>query len=533
MAWAESNERKRDPELTASYQRWCPLPAGISAGDVVDDATWRDLDLDAVSGQLDRTLTTAGECVLHRLLRLPIGGTPELEARRRAIAALDADPAARQQILAALRPAARRWDSGPDLLRLVWDKSPEPGPPAWYFTAMVLFAILATLAAVGTLSLGWFLAAMGMFVANFATHTAVVRRSEGRLSAMRQLRALLRAARGLQAAQHPEFRPAREPLDGALGTTRRIERRLGWMLHNSRVASNDFAELFMDYLNQLLLIEVQLYYSLLPLLRTQRAALQTVFETVGSFDAWQGLAAHRSAEPEWCEAEFGEAEPVLAITAARHPLLEEAVPNSLDLRSAGVVVTGSNMSGKTTFLRTVAVNALLAQTIGRCRAEHYRGQRLRIFSLLDQSDDLSTGTSYYLAAAERMRTLVQLAEEPATVLALVDEPLDGTNSAERFAASQAILRYVAERSGRVLVTTHDLELARLLESCGLFTSHHFSDYADATGMHFDYTMHPGLAYHANAIAVLVMLGFPKAITDAATAAATAAAAPMSLTPRLH
>ena len=144
--------------------------------------------------------------------------------------------------------------------------------------------------------------------------------------------------------------------------------------------------------------------------------------------------------------------------------------NSIVLRSGqGVLVTGSNMSGKSTFLRTVGVNAILAQTIGTCLARTYAAPVFVVRSCIGRSDDLVGGKSYYLAEVEALLGLVEASETADCCLFLLDELFRGTNAVERIAAGEAVLReLLLSRPGHdkhhvALAATHDGELVDLLE----------------------------------------------------------------------
>jgi DNA mismatch repair ATPase MutS len=146
---------------------------------------------------------------------------------------------------------------------------------------------------------------------------------------------------------------------------------------------------------------------------------------------------------------------------------------------------------------------------------------MRIIASMNESDDLIEGKSYYLAEAERLLAMVRASEHEGVLLALIDEPLAGTNSPERLAASREILRYLASHNGLVIASTHDVELVSQLQANQQYEAYHFSDQADEQGIRFDYKLRPGLDYHGNAIKVLKYLGYPQVIIENALASMTA------------
>ena len=209
----------------------------------------------------------------------------------------------------------------------------------------------------------------------------------------------------------------------------------------------------------------------------------------------------------------------------RHPLLQRAVPNSITVgRGRGVLVTGSNMSGKSTFLRTVGVNAILAQTINTCLAREYRAPIFHVRSCIGRADDILTGTSYYIAEVEALLELVRASAGSESHLFLLDELFRGTNAVERIAAGQAVLTQLLEDAGGgtkshlVLAATHDLELVELASD--RYEPCHFGDSVGADGLVFDHRLQRGPSTSRNAIALLRLHGAPDAmITRAMTTAA--------------
>jgi len=207
--------------------------------------------------------------------------------------------------------------------------------------------------------------------------------------------------------------------------------------------------------------------------------------------------------------DFSDEELLLDIKDARHPLLPDAVPNSITIRERGITITGSNMAGKTTFLRTLGVNAILAQTIYTCLATSYTANYFRIISLISETDSLIEGKSYYLVQAEQLLRMIRSSEKDVLTLCLIDEPLAGTNSLERIVASFEILRYLFDHKALAVVATHDLELAGKLEFG--FKSYHFTDKVDQEGLSFDFKLRDGITSTSNAIRLLEYLDYPEDI----------------------
>lgn len=203
--------------------------------------------------------------------------------------------------------------------------------------------------------------------------------------------------------------------------------------------------------------------------------------------------------------------PVFDGTAVGHPLLpaDRCVRNDVRVGGAGpplLVVSGSNMSGKSTLLRAVGVNAVLALAGGPVRADRLAVAPCRLGATLRVRDSLRDGRSRFFAEAVRVRDVLALAAG-GPVLFLFDELFAGTNSADRRAGAEGVLRALLARGAAGLVTTHDLALAAVAGAVdGRAANVHFADQVTDGGLSFDYVMRPGTVPHGNGLALLRAVG---------------------------
>jgi DNA mismatch repair ATPase MutS len=187
-----------------------------------------------------------------------------------------------------------------------------------------------------------------------------------------------------------------------------------------------------------------------------------------------------------------------------------------------MVITGANMSGKSTYLRTVGIAAVLARAFNTCPAASWEGRSFRVRSLIGRNDDLSTGKSYYQVEADGVVGLLKDAAEDLPTLFLLDELLRGTNTIERLAAGEAVLRALLACHGgssphAVIVATHDGELVSMLSD--LYVPFHFRETIGPEGLTFDFRRREGPASTRTAIALLAATGAPNEVVEAARARA--------------
>jgi DNA mismatch repair ATPase MutS len=307
-------------------------------------------------------------------------------------------------------------------------------------------------------------------------------------------------------------------------------RRFGASLGRDAAVNADLVGLMVEYLNLLFCLDANAVMLGVRELRRRQDDLHAVFVAVGSLDAALAVASLRDSGVPWTRPAFTAASAPLAFDGLRHPLLEHPVPNSLALGPpAGLLVTGANMTGKSTFLRTVGVNVVLAQSIDTVLAASYRAPWLSVASCITAGDDLQAGKSSYQAEVETLVAMLRRMAEGGggDHLFLFDELFRGTNTIDRIGAAAAVLGWMTERSRGtgvppvgaprclVIAATHDLELVSLL--AGRLEPVHFADRLGDSGLEFDYTLRPGPTTTRNAIALLGVLGAPPEVVREALA----------------
>ena len=267
----------------------------------------------------------------------------------------------------------------------------------------------------------------------------------------------------------------------------------------------------------LLLLGTQLAFAVEAWRSRCGPAVAAWLDAIAEYEALSALATFAAEHASYPFPELIESHPVFFEgDALAHPLLGTgAVPN--DVRLSGqwphlLLVSGSNMSGKSTLLRTVGVNAVLAQAGGPVRAERLRMTPLRIGATLRIQDSLQAGRSRFFAEITRISEIVALAAATSAppsggVLFLLDELLAGTNSHDRLEGARGILQGLLDRGAIGLATTHDLALTRMVEALGArAVNMHFEDRFDHGTLTFDYRLKPGIVQTSNALALMRAVG---------------------------
>jgi DNA mismatch repair ATPase MutS len=250
--------------------------------------------------------------------------------------------------------------------------------------------------------------------------------------------------------------------------------------------------------------------------RTHGPAVEAWLASVGELEALSSLSAYAYEHPDdpypsVIAAAAGPAAALFEADALGHPLLAAAQMVRNDVRlgrdTRVLVVSGSNMSGKSTLLRTVGINAVLAQMGAPVRAASLRLSPLRIGATLRVQDSLQEGRSRFYAEITRVRELADVARGDVPLLFLLDELFHGTNSHDRLAGATGVLRDLIAHGAIGLVTTHDMALAAMADALGGTAANvHFEDWFDGADMRFDYRMKPGPVTRSNALALMRAVG---------------------------
>jgi hypothetical protein len=439
----------------------------------------------------------AGEETLAGWLLAP-ASPPEVTARQHAIAELSPRVDLRERLaltgesVAAFLDtrALAEWGAQPSLLTLMWPRA---------------VAALVAAANVSAVAAGFWLDASSALVwRRQVTHVlASVNAPARHLRLLAEVLAIIEA----EPVSAPRLAGLRARLAATGDTASHRIRSLTRLVDLLESRQNQiFAPVAM-----LLLWGTQLAWAIEAWRRQSGASLGEWVTVAGEFEALCSLAGYAFEHPADPFPEIVEPGPLVDATALAHPLLPAArvVANDirLDRDVRVLVVSGSNMSGKSTLLRTVGVNVALALAGAPVRAARLRVSPLALGATLRIQDSLQAGRSRFFAEISRLKQVVDLAAGPRPVLFLLDELLSGTNSHDRRLGAAGIIQGLVTRGAIGLVTTHDLALAEVVSDLGVHARNvHFRDTFEGGTLHFDYRMREGVVQTSNALALMRSIG---------------------------
>ena len=482
----------------------------------------RDLDV-AGPRSLLHLLDTTGTQAGHRRLRaLLLGDDADGRAtRQRRARALVPRRRFRQRLEWLGRQAAggvnRRWGDAP--VRAWLAAEPDPTLARW---AVGLGAVAAATVALLALSLAggpslWpytFGAYVLLYLWKYQSVGGIMERAYDLERALGEVAVLLRFAEADGAGRDPALAPLWAAFRGDRAPSRRLDR-LHRIVTAAGLTRNTLARIG---LNALLPYDLLLTLALDRL----RADLAGLFgpwvEAVAEIEALAALAAYADREPGAVVFPMLDADgPLVEAEDLRHPLLAEAVGNPARLERGGVLLmTGSNMSGKSTYLRAVGLASVLANAGGPVPARSASVAPLRPVTSMRIGDVLQEGLSTFYAEVRRLRALLDVVEaDGPPALVVIDEMLRGTNNRERLAGAQGVVRALVGARATSMVATHDLALADLADDHPELRNAHFRETTDGDRLAFDYRLRPGPCPTTNALVIMHRAGLPVALPDAA------------------
>jgi hypothetical protein len=282
---------------------------------------------------------------------------------------------------------------------------------------------------------------------------------------------------------------------------------------NSSVGS--LSEVFLEYIKMLTHIDIIKFNNMLKAVQNNEQEILRLSENIGFIESVICIAYFRRALGYYCVPDIsGDKDAVFSIIDGFHPGITNPISNSFE-QKRGMIITGSNASGKSTFLKMTAINAILAQTIHTCAAHSYKGSYYRVYSSMALRDNLDNGESYYIVEIKALKRIVDESLKPCAnrVLCFVDEVLRGTNTVERIAASTQILEKLSDSDVLCFAATHDIELTHLLED--KYDNKHFEEDVKNGDIIFSYHLLEGRSQTRNAIKLLEIIGFSEDIIEKA------------------
>lgn len=481
-------------------------------GFYIDDITWNDLNMDQVFALLNQCLSPVGDACLYDMLRKPVFDKETLEERNRLMDFFRENQAARhklQQLLIGIRkPGSSSFYEAVHVTQevTVQGSGVQLAMCLGFFLSLLFFAIKPDTGV-------FFLLGMSLF--NIGSYFVKKQEVDVYLSSFRCVIQLLSAQKELEKLRIPQLE-AYTLQAGEYARALSKFKRGNFLVVDRSSAGGGLEGFFLDYVRMLTHLDLIKFYDMLKAMQENTEALDGLMEIFGTLDALISAASFRESLPYYTVPNLEEGEKAyIRVKNLYHPLLSDPVANSIEARE-GILITGSNASGKSTFLKNIAVNAILAQTIYTAVATSYEAPYFKIMTSMALRDDLQGGESYFIVEIRSLKRILEESEKEGCLLCIVDEVLRGTNTIERIGASSRILAALQREKVLPFAATHDIELSYILEK--RYENYHFEEEITQKEVVFNYLLKKGRVTTRNAIRLLEMTGYDKELANQAKSA---------------
>lgn len=481
-------------------------------GFLIDDITWNDCSFDDIYLLVNNTVSSCGEDVLYSWMRHPVFHQEELDERNRLIEYFSSHQNERSKVQFILAGVGR--------MRLMSFYNYICQLKEAKHLGKMKFILVGVLTLAGIILLfihplaGLAVLVPALFI-NLAVYLNMKDSTQGYIRSFQCVLRLMNGANAVARLSIPELSDYGERLKKSADALASFRRGSFFVTSGGQVGTG-LGDAVLEYLKMFFHIDLIKFDQMLDAYAGHEAECTEMLQILGTLDAAIACASFRKYLPQWCRGEFvpfDSGEVSFSVSEMYHPMISNPVANSIET-TGGNLVTGSNASGKSTFLKNTAICAVLAQSIDTVPAAAYRANFLRVFTSMALTDNLSKGESYFIVEIKSLKRILDAASgEHSPVLGIIDEVLRGTNTIERIAASSQILKTLIKGNVLAFAATHDIELSYILEK--LYTNWHFEEEVSDNDVVFNYQLKSGRAVSRNAIKLLGIAGYSPAIVEQA------------------
>lgn len=476
----------------------------------IDDITWNDLNMDEVFFNINNTYSSMGEEYLYMLLRTP-REKDELEEFNKMVSGFEKDEENTKEIQKLFcRVGRSKKISFFDFIHRLGDLGRRSN--LIHYIQIVAF-IASTIFLIVNPPVGvvFFIVVLAYNVITYYSQKSVI---ENYFVCFKYLIGMNAASKKLESLLSEDFAEYKNNIKQINKNLQSMQKGLFLI---SDGMSGSITEIIMDYLRMIFHLDIIKFNSMLNTTNAHIEDIDNLYLCMGRIEAAIAVASYKKylknhygylANPDIDYAQ----DKHINFNDIYHPLISNPVSNSI-FEKRGVLLTGSNASGKSTFLKTVAINVILSRTIYIATARNFEISPFRIFSSMSLRDDLKNNESYYIVEIKALKRIIDAANDEKPMICFVDEVLRGTNTVERIAASSEILKSLCRKNVICFAATHDIELTHILEN--YYSNYHFEETVLDDDIKFNYILNKGRATTRNAIKLLKIIGYDDNIINKA------------------
>jgi hypothetical protein len=511
--WLKEHYGKKPKEKDYNFERigmyWKEFGKIIPEDEKIDDVTWNDLEMNHIFSRINTCCSFVGEhklyATLHYLPKNETYGT-KLEKKIEHFASKPEEREAIQQILFSLGK-----DDVSYYLPIFINNLDMFGVKGILgYRIMQGLLVLSIFPAIIYKSQSYLILTLAIFIINLLIYAIKKMQYEINMDSLNSIIRLVKAGNKIAQSKRFSYEETFCDLQEKADSFQKLERLVGRIQQKKQASlTGDPLGMVYEYLIGATLWDFTAYNHIIHMLKGKQTEYMELYNKIGEIDMAIAVASFRESLPNFCRPQFCK-EHILHMEELYHPLIDEPVCNSIDFDKS-CIITGSNASGKSTFIKAVAVNVILAQSINTCMAKKMIIPYAHVITSMAVRDDLMTGESYYIKEIKYLNRIIESLGSERFVICAIDEILRGTNTGERIAASASILNYLSDKNCIAIVASHDIELTQILN--GVYDNYHFQEQIMDKDIMFDYKIQEGASTSKNAIKLLEYVGYPDEIIE--------------------
>lgn len=474
----------------------------------IDDITWSDLSMDDIYKKINNTQSSAGREVLYDILRNPLCSLKELKKRDSIIEYFMNNFEERLKLQLILSNLGNNYDANTTLC-LFLEEDNSKNRLTLYRTLRAIPFISLLLIVINKSFL--FITMLSVALNIFISFNNKNRKID--VSGFTYIIKTINVAFKIKDMKINVLDNNLKNIAEDLEKVKKIKKKSISKNPNSVLSDLNF---FSEYANMITLSELITYEKVKETIIKNKEYLKSIYEYVGGVDALISISSFRTSLDYYSKPQFlastKKEDNIINFEELYHPLINNPVSNSLNINK-GVLITGSNASGKSTFIKSVAINQILCQSIYTSCSKKYEGTFFNIYTSMALKDDVLNEESYYMVEIKSLKRIIDKCNENIPCLCFVDEILRGTNTVERIASSSEVLSHLNKSNAICIAATHDIELTYLLEK--EYDNYHFEEEITDDDIVFDYKLNKGRTKSRNAIKLLSLIGYEQNIVEKA------------------
>lgn len=472
----------------------------------IDELTWNDLDMNSIFKRTNYTSTTLGETYLYYKYRAVNYNSEEWKLTEELINSFMKNKSLRSNVKLNLLTLGKINDER--FINFIYNPAFSKITGYYKYPVLLIGLFLSILLIFFDKNLGVMLT-LAFICINILFHQSAKTYLEDNFNIMIYLLNNIKLCDKLSKIKENDFEKISLELKKTLKNFKKFKKikKYSFLLgkrENSMFSDMDFV---VEYIKMFFMIDIIVYQNMAKILDENKEYLHLIYNLLAQVDFALSLSYYRQSLDGYVNPEFIE-ENVMEFKDVYHPLIDNPVKNSINI-DKNIIFTGSNASGKSTFIKAIALNCIMAQSLNTALCSKYRCRFYKVVTSMAIKDDILEGDSYFIAEIKSLKRLIDSLDSNIPVLAVIDEILKGTNTIERVSASASILSYAKTTNSRILVATHDIELTKMIGSG--YDNYHFREKVTDYSVDFDYKLKGGPSTTRNAIKLLKVMEFKENI----------------------